>query len=264
MSPRRDRDQDDDPERTTVHGMDDAEQRRPDDDDRGRTRAPRRRDDDDDERGRGRLAAIYAEIFGTVFAFRAAQADERPGYGTFRAQIMSMLSEARRQVEDEGLDRRGDAQLAVVALIDETVQAADWVGADQWQHEPLQMHYDGNYLAGEKFFDRLDALRPGADDDLMEVYFICLCAGMRGTYHDDKPELDRRKRKLYQQIRRTDPQEDNHLTEEAYGRQLERSLTRSRFPFWWVAPFVLGMAGLYVAYWLILNQQVATIVQHAG
>ena len=210
------------------------------------------------------LADIYAELFATVFAFRAAQDDERPGYGSFRAHVMSLLTDARRRVEDARLDARGYAQYGIVALVDETVMNSTWPGAEQWRREPLQVHYYDNLLAGEHFFTRLDELRAGPDDDLLEVYFLCLCAGFQGRFRDEPSELSSRRRKLYQQLRPLDLREEKHLTEEAYGRNLERSLVRSRFPLWWVAPFVLGAIGLYIAFYVVLRQQVASIVALAG
>ncbi len=212
----------------------------------------------------GGLAEIYSDLFATVFAFRAARNEERPDYDSFRSDVMSLLSDAQRKCEDERLDPRGYARYAVTALVDETVMNSEWDWAEEWRREPLQMHYFGDFLAGEQFFDRLDELRSGADDDLMEVYFLCLCAGFRGMFRDDPNALASRRRKLYQQLGKLDLRDEKHLTEQAYGRHLERSLIRSRFPIWWVAPFVLGAALLYGAYYVVLSQQVGNIVRLAG
>jgi type VI secretion system protein ImpK len=210
------------------------------------------------------LADAYSECFATVFAFRGAQDDERPGYGAFRSHVMAQLADARRRIEDERLDPRGYAQYAVVALVDETVMSSTWPGAEQWRREPLQVHYYDNLLAGEKFFVRLDELRSGADDELLEVYFLCLCAGFQGRFRDEPSELQSQRRKLFQQLRPLDLRDEKHLTEEAYGRTLERSLVRSRFPLWWVVPFVAAAVGLYVAFWVVLNQQVNALVGLVG
>jgi type VI secretion system protein ImpK len=210
------------------------------------------------------LGDAYSECFATVFAFRGARDDERPGYGAFRSHVMAQLADARRRVEDERLDPRGYAQYAVVALVDETVMSSTWPGAEQWRREPLQVHYYDNLLAGEQFFVRLDELRSGADDELLEVYFLCLCAGFQGRFRDEPGELQSQRRKLFQQLRPLDLRDEKHLTEEAYGRNLERSLVRSRFPLWWVVPFVAAAVGLYVAFWAVLNQQVNALVGLGG
>jgi type VI secretion system protein ImpK len=205
------------------------------------------------------LADAYAECFATIFAFRAATDDERTGYGAFRSHVMDQLAAARRTVEDERLDPRGYAQYAVVALVDETVMSSPWPGAEQWRREPLQVHYYDSQLAGEQFFERLDELRGDADADLLEVT-LGLCAGFQGRFRDEPAELSSRRRKLYQQLRPLELREEKQLTEEAYGRPLERSLVRSRFPLWWVVPFVAGAVGLYVAFWGVLNQQVNGLI----
>ena len=206
------------------------------------------------------LADLYAELFATVFAFRAAGNDVRPGYGSFRAHVMSSLGDARHGAERDNLDPRQYAHYAAVALVDETVMTSDWAGAEQWRREPLQKHYFDNFLAGEHFFTRLDELRSGADDGLLEVYYYCLCAGFQGRFRDDREEIRSRRQRLFQQLRLPDLRDEKHITDSAYGRHLERSLARSRFPVWWVAPFVVGAAGLYVAYYVILTQQVSWLV----
>lgn len=209
------------------------------------------------------LADFYTDVFAAVFAFRAADEGSRPSYGSFRSHVMSALGDARRRVDDERLDPDGLAQEAVVALVDETVMSSDWSGAEQWRREPLQLHYYDNRLAGERFFERLDGLRSGADDDLMEVYFFALCAGFEGRFRDEPGELKARIQRLVQQFRPLDLRDEKHLTESAYGRHLERPLGRRRFPFWWMLPFVLGAAGLYAAYHVILTWQVQSIVDLA-
>jgi type VI secretion system protein ImpK len=207
-----------------------------------------------------RLADLYAELFASVFAFRAAGNDTRPGYGSFRAHVMSLLGDVRNAAERDGLDPRQYAHYAAVALVDETVMTSDWPGAEQWRREPLQKHYFDNFLAGEHFFARLDELRQGVDDGLLEVYYYCLCAGFQGRFRDDREELRARRQRVFQQLRVPDLRDEKHITEPAYGRHLERSLARSRFPIWWLAPFVVGAGGLYVAYYVILTQQVSALV----
>src|SRR4029453_3820402 len=95
---------------------------------------------------------------------------------------------------------------------------------------------------------------------LPEGYSLCLCAGFQGRYRDEASELTVRRRKLYQQLHPLELREEKHLTEEAYGRPLERSLARSRFPLWWVVPFVVGAVWFSVVFWLVLSQQVNGLV----
>lgn len=210
------------------------------------------------------LAECYADVFATLFAFRAATNDERPSYRALRSRLTGLLAEAKGAAEEAGRDARGDAHYAVVALIDETVMSSEWDYAQEWGQEPLQVQYFGQFLAGEEFFHRLDALLGGSNTDVLEVYFTCLCAGFRGMYRDDPDALGSRRRKVYQLLRKGEGRDEPHLTEGAYGRNLERSLARSHFPVWWLAPFVGFAIFAYLAFWVVLGQQVGHITRLAG
>ena len=210
------------------------------------------------------LAACYADVFATVFAFRAAGRDERPSYRALRSRFMSLLNDAKRCADETGRDPKADAQNAVVALIDETVMNSDWEHSEEWGQEPLQLHYFGQFVAGEDFFHRLDALLKDNDPELLEVFYTCLCAGFRGMYRDEPEELATRRRQTYQPLKKVDLRDEQHITEGAYGRNLERSLARSHFPIWWLVPFAGVAAFCYVAFWLILRQQVGLIIRLAG
>lgn len=210
------------------------------------------------------LSEIYSDVFATVFAFRAATNDERPDYATVRADFLSLLSDTRRRVAEERLDPHEHAQYAAVGLVDETIMTSDWPGAEQWRREPLQVQYFGKFLAGEQFFQRLDELQSGSDTDLLDIFFTCMCAGFRGMYRDDPNALSSRRRKLFQQLNKLDLRDEKHLTEDAYGRNLQRTLLRSHFPFWWLLPFFAGAVALYVAYYLVLTNQVGQIVTLAS
>ena len=210
------------------------------------------------------LAQCYADAFATIFAFRAAKNEERPSYRALRSRLTSLLAESKRCVEENGGDTKGDAQYAVVALIDETISSSDWEHAEEWGHEPLQVHYFGQFVAGEEFFHRLDALLQGGASELLDVYYTCLCAGFRGMYRDDPDALSTRRRRAHQLLKKVDLRDSEHITEAAYGRNLERSLARSHFPVWWVLPFAGAAVFFYVAFWVVLRQQVGLIIRLAG
>lgn len=214
------------------------------------------------------LAEIYSDVLTTVFAFRAASPEDRGDYDSVRADLTDRLATARHQGTHVGGDPQEHALYAVVALVDETMMTAEWSGSERWRKEPLQVQLFGRFLAGEQFFERLDDLQSsgssGANPDLLDIYFTCLCAGFRGMYRDDPHALSNRRRKLFQQLNTADLQDRKHLTEEAYGRELQRELLRSHFPYGWLVPF-FGMAlALYVAYYVVLTRQVGHIVELAS
>jgi type VI secretion system protein ImpK len=210
------------------------------------------------------LADCYSDVFATLFAFRAASNEDRPAYRAFRNRIMALLADAQRCAEHTGRDVRGDAQYAVVAVIDETVSGSDWEHAEEWAQQPLQVHYFGRFVAGEEFFHRLDALMQGGATDVLEVYFTTLCAGFRGMLAEDPVALDAHRRRLFEALKAADLRDDAHITEAAYGRNLQRSLARSSFPFWWLLPVAGATLFVYVSLWVVLRQQVGEIISLAS
>ncbi|MBS0358663.1 MAG: type IVB secretion system protein IcmH/DotU [Proteobacteria bacterium] len=77
------------------------------------------------------------------------------------------------------------AKYALVALWDELIMRSSWEYRYQWQAKPLQQEYFSEHLAGEGFFKRLSELRQSSykNQDLIELYYICLCLGFEGMYH---------------------------------------------------------------------------------
>lgn len=210
------------------------------------------------------LSEIYSDVFATVFAFRAISDEDRPDEAKFRADITELLERARRKAQEARSDPQEHAFYAAVGLIDETAMTADWRGSEQWRRDPLQVEYFGKFLAGEQFFQRLDDLHSGAETELLDIYFTCMVAGFKGMYRDDPSALSSKRRKVFQQVNKVDLRDEKHLTEDAYGRNLQRNLLRSHFPVWWLLPFLLGAIGLYAAYYLVLLQQVGQIVEAAS
>jgi type VI secretion system protein ImpK len=210
------------------------------------------------------LREASADLFAMILAFRAASNEERSPYRVFRQEVMDRLAEFDRRAERDRLDPNGEARFALIALADETVMSSDWEDAAEWSRNPLQMHYYGDFTAGERFFERMEKLTAGTDDDLLEVYFTCLAAGFRGRYRDDPATLGSIRSRIFHRLTIPNLRDETHLTPEAYGRSLERPLLTRRIPFAWITPFALAVIGLYVAYYVILQRQVGDIVQVAA
>lgn len=209
------------------------------------------------------LSDLATDLFATVFAFRAASNAERPPYRTFRQEVEDLIGDFARRTDRERLDSRGDARYALVALVDETVLASDWEDAAEWREKPLAIREFQDANSGEVFFDKLDRLGRSDDDEVVEIYYTCLCAGFRGKYRDDPETLRALRSRLYSRVVPRDPDQEGKLTPDAYGHDLERPLITRRFPLFWALPFVLGTIGLYAAFYVILSQQVDEISREA-
>lgn len=78
-----------------------------------------------------------------------------------------------------------DAQYALCAFLDESVlNAGQSEIRDQIEVNPLQFQYFGVHLAGQGFFEKLEALRTDVKRnlDVLEVYHLCLALGFEGKY----------------------------------------------------------------------------------
>jgi type VI secretion system protein ImpK len=84
-----------------------------------------------------------------------------------------------------------DARYAVVALIDETVMRHEGPLREHWSTRPLQTQFFEENLAGERFFERLAALRSDVKRRaVLRIYYLCLLLGFRGKYHARGSELE--------------------------------------------------------------------------
>ena len=107
------------------------------------------------------------------------------------------LREERSRLLRTGLDEEwvADAQLAVIALLDESMQTSPVRDmAEQWGRDTLQYgHYRHNNL-GRDFFDKLELLqrRPEAPIGMLELYARVLAWGFEGRYREENRLADLR------------------------------------------------------------------------
>ncbi|WP_263264698.1 type IVB secretion system protein IcmH/DotU [Pseudomonas sp. RIT-PI-S] len=78
-----------------------------------------------------------------------------------------------------------DTQYALCAFLDESVlRAGDNELRRHFELRPMQFHYFQVHLAGEGFFDKIEALRADVRQnlDVLEVYHLCLALGFEGKF----------------------------------------------------------------------------------
>lgn len=109
-----------------------------------------------------------------------------PAEEEFMEKVNSFLSGF--DSEAHKLRAHGDdieaAKYAWCAALDETLLASSFPLRDAWERRPLQLVQFGDQLAGEHFFDRLEALRSKGSARLqaLQVFHMCLLLGFRGKY----------------------------------------------------------------------------------
>jgi type VI secretion system protein ImpK len=110
----------------------------------------------------------------------------------FRERVRHMLGRIDHGAQKLGLSSEEvfKAKFAFCALLDETVLRSRLAIRDSWESKPLQLELFGDNMAGERFFEYLEALRlDGARHvQSLEVFHMCLLLGFEGRHALDGTE----------------------------------------------------------------------------
>ena len=136
------------------------------------------------------LVDLMHEGFYMLFLLKngSAPGDEQGFIERISAFLADFESTARKMRADT--DDIDAAKYAFCAAVDEIILASPYPLRAQWARRPLQLLIFGDQLAGEHFFDRLDALRgKGAMRvQALQVFHLCLLLGFQGKYAIDGGE----------------------------------------------------------------------------
>lgn len=103
-----------------------------------------------------------------------------------RPKVASMLQDFEKRAERYRYNPKVTqvAKFGLAAFVDEAVLTNNFPLRQEWEKNPLQLEYFGEQLAGEKFFDKLDAMLNHLEttQDAVEVYYVCMLLGFKGKY----------------------------------------------------------------------------------
>jgi len=103
-----------------------------------------------------------------------------------RPKIASMLDDFEKRAERYRFNSKivQVSKFALAAFVDETVLTNNFAMRNEWEKNPLQLQYFGEQLAGNKFFDKLEAMLKQIDTtaDAVEIYYFCMLLGFKGRY----------------------------------------------------------------------------------
>lgn len=138
-----------------------------------------------------RLCNCFMDLIAYGIYFRTEKALSNPSVKEIQSTILQLIrqSEKCREEEDISLADYDDARFAVIAWLDETMMKSAWTGKNEWKTTLLQRKYYNTFTAGEQFFEKLEKLEPD-QNEVREVYHLCLMAGFSGKYsafEDDDP-----------------------------------------------------------------------------
>lgn len=139
------------------------------------------------------LRTAYIDLFWLAGRLRAGEVSG-PRTPDVRAWADAALRQQRRTLLRADIDDLvvNDAELAVIALLDESAQlSATRDCAELWMSRLLQYEYYKHSNLGRDFFERLEALRHRPDTPLpvLEIFARCLAWGFEGRYREEnRPE----------------------------------------------------------------------------
>lgn len=214
-----------------------------------------------------RLSEVYVDVMAYVAYFARCTVKSQPSFERVTADLHRLIEDIRGKISrSEVPPEDGDSALfAVVAWVDETIMNSRWEHREKWQRELLQRKLYNITDAGEKFFERLNAIG-SHQTDVREVYYLCLAMGFKGQYchQGDEVLIDQLKTSNLKMLIGSSvgipPLDRDDLFPEAYpveGGDLRESGRRSSrlsafALFCLVFPVVLFI-GIYTVYTFILN-----------
>lgn len=129
------------------------------------------------------LVAFAGQIFDLVLRLKAGIVQPS---NDLRPKIVSMLNDFEKRAERYRYNPKVTqvAKFGLAAFVDEAVLTNNFPLRQEWEKNPLQLEYFREQLAGEKFFDKLDAMLNQIEitQDAVEVYYICMLLGFKGKY----------------------------------------------------------------------------------
>lgn len=129
------------------------------------------------------LVAFAGSIFDLVLRLKAGIVQPS---NDLRPKIVSMLNDFEKRAERYRYNPKITqvAKFGLAAFVDEAVLTNNFPLRQEWERNPLQLEYFGEQLAGEKFFDKLDAMLNQIEitQDAVEVYYVCMLLGFKGKY----------------------------------------------------------------------------------
>ncbi len=129
------------------------------------------------------LIAFAGPVFDLILRLKAgivAPSNE------LRPQIAAMLMDFEKRAERYRFNHKiiQVSKFALASFVDETVLTNNFPLRDEWEKYPLQLEYFGEQLAGNKFFEKLNAMIKQIEQtaDAVEIYYVCMLLGFKGRY----------------------------------------------------------------------------------
>ncbi|SEQ22808.1 type VI secretion system protein ImpK [Pseudomonas sp. NFACC02] len=186
----------------------------------------------------------------------------------FEASVDGFFNALERDARSANysVDQVKDTQYALCAFLDESVLGSgDNELRRHFELSPLQFRYFGVHLAGQGFFEKIDALRADVKTnlDVLEVYHLCLALGFQGKFGlSEQDQLRYLANTLGQDIARYRKTPKSLSPDWALPDQVSQML-RHEVPVWlYLALIALVCVGVYLTLDWLLGKDVAALSDH--
>lgn len=213
------------------------------------------------------LLQLYTPVFALVSALEAK--DDYGDPEELAVKTIRLLNFVREtsQISNKSMDWVGDAQYAVVAFVDESINLSKWHGREKWRQYPLASRLGLQPNMGVAFFDKLEAWlkSPRRPIELLEVFYVCLGLGFSGQYFNQRDTLARIKRDLLHELTSRD-NPPGKLSPNAARKPDERlDFESENFPWMWLASFAIGLLlVLFFVFERLSSGEIEKLVKQLG
>jgi type VI secretion system protein ImpK len=132
-----------------------------------------------------RVTEITESMFNALAQIERMDSSSTPMPELLHQQLSTYVEQCARAGSKLGFSQRDidDIRYALVALADEIVLGRGGPLREFWLPRMLQLRFFNENVAGDGFFDRLDALmKDSTRIDALKVYYLCLMFGFHGKY----------------------------------------------------------------------------------
>lgn len=139
-----------------------------------------------------RVNEVTQECFNALVQIRSLGEEAQLAPESFHARLIAFVDAIYGKGKELGV-AEGDTQemvYAITALADEVAFRKPGI-REVWMSRPLQYHYFGDHLAGQRFFERLEYhIADPSKSEVLRVYYMCLLFGFQGQFAQRGGELE--------------------------------------------------------------------------
>lgn len=137
-----------------------------------------------------RLSDCFIELIAYINYFRIEKDHDNLSVEKVRKDILKLIEKSEKLSEENEFlyEDYNLARFAVFVWIDETIMQSLWTGKSQWKKNLLQRQFYKTSDGGVTFYKRLEKLEP-EQNEIREVYYLCLVSGFSGMYGNSKEDI---------------------------------------------------------------------------